>query len=256
MTAKFQIEELVEQSRIRTVHRVRGEDGRPLRLTRILLDDDDRERLKRSELLRDALDELKALRHPSLCEVLDCGLDEKGIPWVMSRWEQGKTVDEVKIEEREIETVSKHAKRLLDDFGPVAGAVHFEAAEVVFVGEERKDCVFPIDYFRWFEDIAAGTGPGTGCDGKEEVRKLLASLAIKQLQLPKKKVEETPIPFVDDRSPALRTYESVKEPWFGRLLVWFLLLGAMAVITWLTVEGMGRVNENPRAEGWKMEKRP
>jgi hypothetical protein len=81
-------------------------------------------------------------------------------------------------------------------------------------------------------------------------------LAIKQLQLPKKKVEETPIPFVDDRSPALRTYESVKEPWFGRLLVWFLLLGAMAVITWLTVEGMGRVNENPRAEGWKMEKRP
>ena len=252
MTVKFQIEELIEESRSRTVHRVRGEDGRSLRLTRILLDEDHREQLKRSELIREALEELKDLRHPSLSEVVDCGLDEKGIPWVMSQWEKGKSVGEVRIEEREIETVSRHAKRLLDDFGPVAGAVNFEAAEIVFTDEERKDCRFAIDYFRWFANIAAGIGPGSDRDGKEEVRQLLSSLAIKQLQLPMKKEEQPAIPFVDDRSPALRTYEPVKEPWFVRSVVWLFLIASIAVIGWLTVEGMGRMKNNPRKENWEM----
>ena len=107
MTAKFQIQNLIEQSQTRTVHRVRGSDGTILRLTRIILEEDDREHLKRSQNLRGALAELKALRHSSLTEVLDCGLDEKGIPWVMSRWEKGKLVSEIKIEEQEIQTVSK-----------------------------------------------------------------------------------------------------------------------------------------------------
>jgi len=256
MTAKFQIQNLIEQSQTRTVHRVRGSDGTVLRLTRILLDEDDREQLKRSRKLREALDDLKALRHPCLAEVLDCGLDEKGIPWVMSRWEKGKLVSEVKIEEQEIQTVSKHANRLLNDFGPMAGVVKFDTAEIFFSGEKRESCVFQIDYFRWFSDIAAGIGPGANYDCKEQVRQLLASLAIKQLKLPKKKEETNPIPFVDERSPALQIHEPVQEPWFGRLLGWLLLIGALAVIGWLTVEGMGRVRENPRMEDWKTGERP
>ncbi|MDA7911380.1 hypothetical protein N9B30_04695, partial [Akkermansiaceae bacterium] len=89
--------------------------------------------------------------------------------------------------------------------------------------------------------------PGMNYDAKEQVRQLLASLAIKQLKLPKKKEETNPIPFVDERSPALRMNEPVGEPWFGRLLVWLCLIGALVAIGWLTVEGMGRVRENPRA---------
>jgi hypothetical protein len=84
---------------------------------------------------------------------------------------------------------------------------------------------------------------------------LLERLAIKQLQLPKKKEETTPIPFVDERSPALQSFEPVKEAWSGRLLVWLILMGAVAVIGWLTIQGMERVRENPRAEGWKIEDR-
>ena len=256
MTAKFQIQNLSEQSQTRTVHRVRGSDGTILRLTRIILEEDDREHLKRSQNLRGALAELKALRHSSLTEVLDCGLDEKGIPWVMSRWEKGKLVSEIKIEEREIQTVSKHANRLLNDFGRMAGVVNFDTAEIFFSGESPESCVFQIDYFRWFSDIAAGISPGTNYDAKEQVRQLLASLAIKQLKFPKKKEETNPIPFVDERSPALRIHEPVGEPWFGRLLIWLCLIGALVAIGWLTVEGMRRVRENPRAVDWKVGERP
>ena len=256
MTAKFQIQNLIEQSQTRTVHRVRGSDGTILRLTRILLEEDDREHLKRSQNLRGALEELKALRHSSLTEVLDCGLDEKGIPWVMSRWEKGKLVSEIKIEEHEIQTVSKHANQLLNDFGRMAGVVNFETAEIFFSGESPESCVFQIDYFRWFSDIAAGISPGTNYDAKEQVRQLLASLAIKQLKFPKKKEETNPIPFVDERSPALRIHEPVGEPWFGRLLIWLCLIGALVAIGWLTVEGMGRVRENPRAVDWNVGERP
>ncbi len=256
MTEKFQIQNLIEQNQTRTVHRVRGSDGTILRLTRILLDEDDREQLKRSQNLRGALAELKALRHSSLAEVLDCGLDEKGIPWVMSRWEKGKLVGEIKIEEQEIQTVSKYANRLLNDFGRMAGVVNFDTAEIFFSGENRESCVFQIDYVRWFSDIASGTSPGMNYDAKEQVRQLLASLAIKQLKLPKKKEETNPIPFVDERSPALRMNEPVGEPWFGRLLVWLCLIGALVAIGWLTVEGMGRVRENPRAADWKARERP
>ena len=74
--------------------------------------------------------------------------------------------------------------------------------------------------------------------------------------LKKKKEETNPIPFVDERSPALQIHEPVQEPWFGRLLGWLLLIGALAVIGWLTVEGMGRVRENPRMEDWKTGERP
>ena len=256
MTAKFQIQNLIEQSQTRTVHRVRGSDGTILRLTRILLEEDDCEHLKRSQNLRGALAELKALRHSSLTEVLDCGLDEKGIPWVMSRWEKGKLVSEIKIEEREIQTVSKHANRLLNDFGRMAGVGNFDTAEIFFSGESPESCVFQIDYFRWFSDIAAGISPGTNYDAKEQVRQLLASLAIKQLKFPKKKEETNPIPFVDERSPALRIHEPVGEPWFGRLLIWLCLIGALVAIGWLTVEGMRRVRENPRAVDWKVGERP
>ena len=255
MTEKFQIQNLIEQSQTRTVHRVRGSDGTILRLTRILLDEDDREQLKRSQNLRGALAELKALRHSSLAEVLDCGLDEKGIPWVMSRWEKGKLVSEIKIEEQEIQTVSKYANRLLNDFGRMAGVVNFDTAEIFFSGENRESCVFQIDYFRWFSDIASGISPGMNYDAKEQVRQLLAGLAIKQLKLPKKK-ETNPIPFVDERSPALRIAEPIRESWFGRLLIWLCLIGALAAIGWLTVEGMGRVRENPRASDWKAGERP
>lgn len=256
MTSKFQIQDLVEQSQTRTIHRVRESDGTVLRLTRLLLDEGDREQLRRSQRLRQALDELKALRHPSLVEVLDCGLDEKGIPWVISRWEKGKLVDEVKIEEQEIQTVSKHGSRLLDDFGPVAGAVSFDTAEIFFSGDKRENCIFQIDYFRWFTDVAAGDVPGADCNGKEQLQQLLASLSIRQLKLPKKKEEKDPIPFVDDRSPALRTHEPVSERWFGRLVGWVFLIGALALIGWLTVEGMGRVKEHPRLEDWKKGERP
>ena len=255
MTEKFQIQNLIEQSQTRTVHRVRGSDGTNLRLTRILLGEDEREQLKRSQNLRGALAELKALRHSSLAEVLDCGLDEKGIPWVMSRWEKGKLVSEIKIEEQEIQTVSKYANRLLNDFGRMAGVVNFDTAEIFFSGENRESCVFQIDYFRWFSDIASGISPGMNYDAKEQVRQLLAGLAIKQLKLPKKK-ETNPIPFVDERSPALRIAEPIRESWFGRLLIWLCLIGALAAIGWLTVEGMGRVRENPRASDWKAGERP
>ena len=92
-------------------------------------------------------------------------------------------------------------------------------------------------------------------DAKEQVRQLLAGLAIKQLKLPKKK-ETNPIPFVDERSPALRIAEPIRESWFGRLLICLCLIGALAAIGWLTVEGMGRVRENPRASDWKAGERP
>jgi hypothetical protein len=52
--------------------------------------------------------------------------------------------------------------------------VNFDTAEIFFSGENRESCVFQIDYFRWFSDIASGISPGMNYDAKEQVRQLLA----------------------------------------------------------------------------------
>ena len=248
MTTRYQIQELIERSETRTIHQVQGDDGRSLWLTRVLLEEDERESLKRSPALWEALDALRSLRHPSLCEVIDCGVDDEGIPWVMSGWQDGESVDEVKIEEAELRKVTEGAKGLLNDLGPVTGAVNFELGEIYFQGEDRERCVFRVDYVRWFSDIAGGAGPGANRDGEEEVSQLLRQLSMRQLQPAQKKEKLTPIPFVDDRSPALRTLAPVAEPWLVRLLTCLVVVACVAVIAWLTVEGMRRIEENPRKE--------
>lgn len=253
MTTKYQIQELIEQTPTRTVHRVRKGGGVYLRLTRLFLDSDDRKRLRQSPMLADALEELQALRHPSLCEVLNCGLDEEGIPWVIAPWEDGVSLEESHLKEADIKTVSEQAKCLLEDFGPVAGAVSFDPVDILLVGEERDSCLFTIDYFRWFSEIAVGVGPGGHADGKAEVRKLLANLGIRQLRLPKKVSEKAPIPFVDDRSPALIKFETPRDPWLGGFMFWGTLLVSVLLISWLTVEGMKRAEENPRREKVRQE---
>ena len=130
---------------------------------------------------------------------------------------------------------------LLADFHP-------DHILTVRTADDHLHALFSIDYGCWFDDWAGGRPPGAGRRARAEAGKLLEGLAVRQLQLPKKEPKRNPIPFVEERSPALMSYEPPREFWIARLMSWLGILISLGVIAWLTWQGMARMKEHPRKE--------
>ncbi|MFT7301734.1 MAG: hypothetical protein ACI8UZ_000569 [Akkermansiaceae bacterium] len=251
MPSPYQVQDLVDQNAESVVYRVLTKDGTPLSLTRLRLSPEAVESLRGPGVFDQAMGKLRSLNHGYLREVMDGGMDEvDGYPWVTSLWMDGKPLSERTVEEKEIRHLGEQFHGLLKDLGESANAVDFDPSRVLTARttDDQLHALFSIDYVRWFRDWAAGYPPGAGRIATDEVRKLLEGLAIKQLQLPKVERPKTPIPFVEERSPALTSYQAPRERCLGRVLAWAGMLVSLAVIIWLTWKGEVREGENPRKE--------
>ena len=208
-------------------------------------------RLRTAGVFDQALAKLQSLNHVSLRKVIDGGQDdEDGCPWVTSRWMDGKPLSEQKVAEKEIRMLGKQFHALLEDLGEQANAVDFHPDHILTVRtpDDHLHALFSIDYGCWFDDWAGRRPPGAGRSATAEARKLLEGLAVRQLQLPKREPKRNPIPFVEERSPALTSYEPPREFWIGRLMSWMGILISLGVIAWLTWQGTARMKEHPRKE--------
>ncbi len=202
-----------------------------------------------------ALRQLQVLQHEQLRGVIDGGMQEDqedhGELWLRTRVLEGERLGDAKLEEREIKDLGMQCQNLMGDLGELASAVSFDPAQIGIIrlagGEVRA--FFEVDYLRWFRNAARGIPYWEGQNEAGAVRRLLEGLVVQQLRPPKKKRDEKPIPFVEDRSPALRAYESPREGKMLSLLSWLGLILALWVIIWLTSVGMTRMEENPRKEG-------
>lgn len=251
MPSPYQVQDLIDQNAESVVYRVLTKDGTPLSLTRLRLDPEAVERLRGPGVFAQAMEKLRSLNHGYLREVTDGGMDEvDGYPWVTSLWMEGKPLSERTVEEKEIRHLGTQFHTLLEDLGEAANAVDFEPSRILTArtADDRLHALFSIDYVRWFRDWASGYPPGSGRTATNEVRKLLEGLAIKQLQLPKAERPKTPIPFVEERSPALTSYQAPRERCLGRVLAWLGMFLSLGVIIWLTWQGEKREEENPRKE--------
>ena len=257
MPSHFQVQDLVSQTSETLVYRALARDETPLVLSRLRLEGDAVGRLRAAGVFDQALGKLKSLNHAYLRKVIDGAQEDgEGYPWVTSLWMEGKPLSECRVEEKEIRMLGKQFHALLADLGDSANAVNFDPDQILTVRtpDDQLHALFSIDYGRWFDDWASGRSPGSGKSATAEVRKLLEGLAVRQLRLPKKERKQDPIPFVEERSPALTSYEPPREPWLGRVMVWLGILISLGVIAWLTWQGTSRTKENPRKEipVWKL----
>jgi len=249
MGSRFKVQDLVSQTSDSVVYRALDADGVPVFLTRLRLDPEAVEALREPGVFEEAVARLKAIKHPSLRKVVDAGQDEvDGYPWLMSRWLDGESLSERRVEDEEIGILGEQCCTLLDELGEAADVVNFDPKQVLTARTKdgKLHLLFAVDYPRWFRDWAAGYPPGVGRSAPREIRRLLEGMVAKQLQPPKKEVKGPAIPMVDERSPALTSYLPPQDRnWFA-VLTWLGLLAVAGVIFFLTWEGMKRMEENPR----------
>lgn len=251
MPNQFQVQNLVREAAGTTLFRVVDDAGKALALTRMELDADAVFRLRTAGVFDQALAKLQALEHEYLSRVLDGGQDEgDGMPWVTRMWVDGKPLSEQNVEEKEIRSLGKQFHNLLEDLGDYANAVDFDPGHILTLRSPDGELhsLFSIDYGRWFDDWAAGRPPGSGTNAVNEVRKLLEGLVVKQLQLPRKTRKESPIPFVEEKSPALTSYAPPGENRVAAILAWLGIAICLGAIAWLTWRGSERLKDNPRKE--------
>jgi len=258
MANRFQVQDLVSQTADTVVYRALTKEGTALALTRLRLDSEAVESLRSPGVFEQALAGLRAIKHDHLRVVLDAGQDEvDGYPWLTSQWLEGKPLSELEVGEKEMRNLGEQIQSLVADLGEEVNALNFDPQQILTARGEngRLHALFTIDYLRWFKDWAAGYPPGAGRSATAEFRKLLEGLAAKQLRLPKKEREQPPIPFVEERSPALTSYDPPRESRLYSILTWLGLLLALGVILFFTWQGMKRMKENPRDESREIERR-
>lgn len=236
MTSLFQTQDLIEETSLASVHRAVGKDGSALYFTQTRLEPEVREALMKPGVFEGALAKLRSLEFEYLRAVMDAGMAESG-PWVTSQWLDAKPLSECSASEQDLQNLAKQLEDLLMYLGECAGVVDLNEKHILTMrGEDgRLACLFQIDYSRWFSDCAAGGVPGGDRSAGSEARELIKGLAIRQLKLPKVVRKKDPIPFVDERSPALTSYPSYREPWLGRVMFWGTLIVGLLVIGWFTV---------------------
>ncbi len=237
MTSLFQTQDLIEETSSASVHRAVGKDGSALCLTQTRLKPEVREALMKPGVFEGALAKLRSLKFEYLQVVMDAGMEESG-PWVINQWLDAKALSECSASEKDLQNLAKQLQELLGYLGEFAGAVDLKEKHILTmrVVDGRLACLFQIDYSRWFSDCAAGRIPGEGRSARSEARELIKGLAIRQLQLPKVERKKDHIPFVDERSPALTSYPSYREPWLGRVMFWGTVIVGLLVIVWFTVK--------------------
>ena len=257
MSSRFKVQDLVSQTTDTVIYRALDTDGTSVCLVRLRLDPEAVAALRKPGVFEAAAARLKTVQHPFLRKVIDVGQDEvDGYPWVISRWLNEKSLSDRKVTDQEIGSLGEQCCQLMDDLGDLADVVNFDPKQVLTarVEDGLLGGVFTIDYLDWFRDWAARYPPGTSGNAPKEIRRLLEGMVARQLQPPKKEVERPAIPMVDERSPALTSYQLPEgRPW-GVILTWLSLLAVVGVIFFLTWQGMKRMEENPRSGSTPMER--
>lgn len=237
MASHYQVQDLIEETPSASVHRAVGKDGRVVFLTQARLEPGAREALMKPGMFAESLAKLRCLKFEYLREVIDGGMEDSGL-WIASHWLDAKPLSECATTEKDLQNLVKQFQDLLEYLGELAGAVDFNEKHILTMRSDEGGlaCLFQIDYAQWFCDLAAGRIPGEERSGGDEAKGLITRLAIKQLQLPKVVRTADPIPFVDERSPALKVYPACREPWLGRIMFWGTLILGLAVIVWITAK--------------------
>ena len=244
MQDDYQLDDLTSQNADWVIYRVLGKDGSPFMLTRLRYDPGDVSALMKDGVFHLALEELKNLRHEVVRPVVDGGLDEVDhYPWVVSQWFDGKPLSSCKISLTDIKNIGAQLEAVVEDLGRKADVLNFEADEILTIRtpDDFLHVLFTIDYHCWFRDLARGLPPGSGRDAAREVRRLLEGLVDMQ-ERRSQKPTDTPIPLVEERSPALVEYKPPRERYFGKFLVVLALAACLAAIVWVTLQGQEKAN--------------
>ena len=243
MQSDYQLDDLVRQNGDWVVYRVLAKDGTPYSLTRLRLDPEDLGVLVGKGVYDRVLRELMALQHEHLRPVIDGGVDKvDGYPWVVASWFDGKPLSGRKVTLEDIRNIGSQLHALVADLGKVADVICFDADEILTIRtpDDFLHVLFSVDYHRWSRDRARGLPPGTGRDASVEARRLLEGLVASQSgQTPTK----TPIPLVEERSPALREYSSPRDRYLGKVVVILALLSCLGAIVWFTLIGEEKADQ-------------
>lgn len=251
MASQFQVQDLVRETAGMKFFRAVDARGNKVAFTELKLDPDVCSRLGAVDVFDQAMARLRALDHEFLNRVVAGDLDRaNGVIRVTGPWVEGTPLKEQKVEEREIRSLGRQFHSLLEDLGDYGNSIDFAPDHILTrrTDEGELQALFSIDLGRWFDDWAAGRPPGSGVSAVKEVRKLLEGLTVKQLQLPEKPREENPIPFVEEKSPALTSFEPPRDNRSGVILAWLGIAICLGVIIWATWQGRERLKDNPRKE--------
>jgi len=243
MEKDYQLDDLVRQNADWVVYRVLAKDGAPFALTRLRLEAEDLEALSESGVFEPVLQELLALNHDYLRPVVDGGMDKVDrYPWVVASWFDGKPLSARTITLRDIKNIGTQLQEMVADLGTLADVLCFEADEILTIRtpDDFLHILFTIDYHCWFRDRARGLPPGTGRDASVAARRLLEGLVASQ---PKQTPTKTPIPFVEERSPALSGYNPPREHYLGKVIAILALLSCLGAIIWITLVGQEKADQ-------------
>ncbi len=155
LSDRYEIEDLVVQDESGVTFRARDrQNDQAVALRRFFPGSSSGSGLQGEEITAFAgmVEALKQLRHPSLCGVLDGGVDQvDGIPYLVTDWAEGKRLSEI-LEEgplvpEQAVAVAGQAMEVLvvlrEKFGEVAEWLEMEATSVL-VNEENGVCSFTI----------------------------------------------------------------------------------------------------------------
>lgn len=251
MQSDYSLDDLTKQNADLVVYRALAKDGTPFALTRMRFESEIVEVLASEGIFENALSELRELRHEHVRPVLEGGMDEVDhSPWVVSNWFDGKPLSARTISLRDIRNIGTQLHAVVADLGPRADVLCFEADEILTIRtpDDVLHVLFTIDYYCWFRDYGRGFPPGTGRDASAEARVLLEGLVTKQQRHPGTPAG-TPIPFVEERSPALQEYKAPRERYLGKVLLFLALLSSLGAIIFLTLLGEEKAAESGELDG-------
>jgi len=243
MQSDYQLDDLVRQNADWVVYRVLAKDGTPFALTRLGLEAEDLSALSASGVFETALRELMTIKHEHLRPVMDGGVDKVDrYPWVVAGWFDGKPLSARTITLRDIKNIGTQLHTVVGDLGKLADVLCFDADEILTIRtpDDFLHVLFTLDYHCWFRDRAKGLPPGTGRDASVAARRLLEGLVASQ---PKQTPTKTPIPFIEERSPALSEYNPPRERYLGKVIAVLALLSCLGAIIWITLVGQEKANQ-------------
>ncbi len=243
MQSDYQLDDLVRQNADWVDYRVLAKDGTPFSLTRLRLEQGDLDDLAASGVFELALRELMTLHHEHVRPVIDGGVDQVDrYPWVVASWFDGKPLSARTITLRDIKNIGIQLQTVVADLGKMADVLCFDADEILTIRtpDDFLHVLFTIDYHCWFRDRARGLPPGAGRDASVAARRLLEGLVASQ---PKQTPTKTPIPFIEERSPALSEYNPPRENHLGKVVVCLALLSCLGAIVWFTLIGEEKANQ-------------
>lgn len=238
MTTQFEIQDSVEETRVDSMYRAVGKDGKPLLLTRTRLDSNVRDALMESGVFDQALTKLRSLEFDYLRVVIDGGMEQELGPWLTSHWLDAKPLCACKMGDKDLRDLARQFKEMVSELGVTAGKIDFDERHVLTLRSEEGElsCLFRIKDSRLLQEFADGRVPGVELCAEREEKKVIENLAVERMRLPKLEQKKDSIPLVDERSPALNSYPTYREPWLGQIMFWGTAFACLFLIWWFTAK--------------------